>query len=1028
MNFVPLRALLVEDSEDDSLQIVRLLKAGGYAVEHERVSSREAMTAALDRQPWDVVIADFRMPGFGGLSALALLRERDANLPFIVVSGTIGEDTAVAMMKAGASDYVMKKDLTRLAPAITRELREARVRLDRGEAREALRESELRFRQLAETIRDVFFIQDLTSSRMFYVSPAYEEIWGRTCESLYAEPDSWADSIHPEDHDRVLASFINGMARGFDHEFRILRPDGETRWLRVRGFPILDDQGKPYRTAGVASDITRQKLAEENLRHSESVKGAILGSSPDSIITMDGEGKIVEFNPAAEAAFGITREEALGKPMAPLIIPPRHREAHARGLAHFLASGEGPALGKRVELHAMRADGSEFPIDLTITSIGTASRQLFTGFIRDITDRKASEARIKRLNRVYAVLSGINSLIVRVGDREELFREACRIAVEHGAFQMAWIGVIDPQTLDGKVAAWAGGEEGYVDKIMLTARAGTPGSERPACRALRRMQPVICNDIAGDPALEPIREELTLRGHRSLACFPLTVSGGPEAVLALFSGDANVFDEEETRLLLELAGDISFAMDHIEKAEKLNYLAYYDALTGLANRSLFLERVEQKLIAAAATGQKVAIFALDVERFRTINDALGRQAGDDLLKQIAERFRRASGDDSRLARLDGDHFAIVSSDAQTEEMVARMIETRLETCFGPPFVVGGSEMRVSAKLGVAVFPGDGANAETLLTHAKTALKRAKSSGQSYVFFAEEMTERVAEKLALENRLRHALEKDEFVLHYQPKVDLRTGRIVGVEALIRWESPELGLVPPLQFIPLLEETGLILPVGAWALRRAAADHRLWLDRGLAAPRVAVNVSEIQLRQRDFVQVVETVIGPGTPCGIDLELTESMVMQDVQANIEKLRALSALGVRLAIDDFGTGYSSLGYLAKLPAHSLKIDRSFVITMHDDPNSMTLVSTIISLAHSLRLKVIAEGVETEEQAKLLRLLNCDEMQGFLFSRPLPFEALTELLEDEAEAASAAPLGDLPLPHGEIPDGRRKEAVASSL
>jgi len=291
----------------------------------------------------------------------------------------------------------------------------------------------------------------------------------------------------------------------------------------------------------------------------------------------------------------------------------------------------------------------------------------------------------------------------------------------------------------------------------------------------------------------------------------------------------------------------------------------------------------------------------------------------------------------------------------------------------------------------------------LLGNAEAALKKAKTGGDKFLFYAQKMNERVAENLALENKLRMALEREEFVLHYQPKVDLDSGAVVGLEALIRWQSPELGLVPPMNFIPLLEETGLILEVGSWALRRAAVDHRRWSEAGLKPPRVAVNVSAIQLRQRDFVAVVEQAIIDGVaPTGIDLEITESLIMQDVEATIEKLKLVRALGLKIAIDDFGTGYSSLAYLAQLPVQYLKIDRSFIIKMEKDPNAATLVSTIISLAHSLRLKVIAEGVETEEQAKSLRLLRCNEMQGYLFSKPLPLEQMTSLLVRAVHVAPA--------------------------
>jgi EAL domain-containing protein (putative c-di-GMP-specific phosphodiesterase class I) len=352
------------------------------------------------------------------------------------------------------------------------------------------------------------------------------------------------------------------------------------------------------------------------------------------------------------------------------------------------------------------------------------------------------------------------------------------------------------------------------------------------------------------------------------------------------------------------------------------------------------------------------------------------------------------GDPTRLARLGGDHFIVVLRGFKVEEEVARFCEKKLREYYSQPFTIAGNELRISARAGIAIFPNDGADLDTLLRNAEAALKKAKASGERYLFYAQQMTERIGEKLALENKLRQALEKEEFVLHYQPKVDTATRRIDSVEALIRWRSPELGLVPPMQFIPLLEETGLILEVGAWALRRAVLDHRTWMEQGLPALRIAVNVSPIQLRKRDFVASVEEAMRPGAvPPGIDLEITESLVMEDIEANMKKLEAVRVLGVSIAIDDFGTGYSSLAYLAKLPVHSLKIDRSFIITMLKDAAIMTLVSTIISLAHSFNLKVVAEGVDAEEQAEVLKRLGCDGMQGYLFSKPVDFDAITVLI-----------------------------------
>jgi diguanylate cyclase (GGDEF)-like protein len=616
--------------------------------------------------------------------------------------------------------------------------------------------------------------------------------------------------------------------------------------------------------------------------------------------------------------------------------------------------------------------------------------------LQDVTEQKQAEEKISRLNRVYAVLSRINGLIVRVRDRDELFREACRIAVEAGQFPLVWIGVVDRRDQRVKAVAWAGDERGFVQFVRPTMGATVPGKAGLSAKAIESREPAICNDIEADGSAMRYAKEALERGYRSAAALPLVVDGTAIGALVLYAGESGFFDKGELKLLLELAGDIAFALEHIQKAEKLDYLSYYDPLTGLANRSLFYERLAQHVNMANREKHSFALCILDIERFKTINDTLGRQAGDALLRQIAERLS-TNLDPSLVARTGADHFALLVPHATSEEHLVRSLEKGRERIEGQPYTVGGTELRLSTKAGVAVFPNDGADADSLFRNAEAALKKAKAIGERYLFYAQEMTERIHEKLSLENKLRQALEKDEFVLHYQPKIDLQTRSIVGVEALIRWQTPE-GLVPPMKFIPLLEETGLILQAGSWALMRAALDHRHWVEQGFKALRVAVNVSPIQLRQRDFVGVVEQAIIEGiAPTGIDLEITESVVMQDIEANIQKLKSVCKLGVNIAIDDFGTGYSSLAYLAKLPVETLKIDRSFVIAMPKDPDAATLVKTMISLAHSLKLIVVAEGVDSEEQATILRLFGCDQMQGYLFSKPLPVGEMTALLNAKA-------------------------------
>ena len=458
---------------------------------------------------------------------------------------------------------------------------------------------------------------------------------------------------------------------------------------------------------------------------------------------------------------------------------------------------------------------------------------------------------------------------------------------------------------------------------------------------------------------------------------------------ALHAEVSDFFDDEEMELLIELASDIAFSLDHIAKEEKLNYLAYYDVLTGLANRSLFLERLAQYMRSAVSGGHKLALFLIDLERFKNINDSLGWPAGDALLRQVATWLTHNAGDVNMLARVDADHFAAVLPEARQGGDVARLLEKSMAALGEHPFHLNDAVFRIAVKVGVALFPDDGADADTLYRNAEAALKKAKASGDRYLFYTQNMTKTVAGKLTLENQLRQALDKEEFVLHYQPKVNLASGKLTSAEALIRWNDPRTGLVPPGRFIPILEETGLIYEVGRWALRKAIEDYLRWRAAGLAAVRIAVNVSPLQLRHRGFVDEIKQAIGidAHAAAGLELEITESLIMEDVKHNIASLQAIRAMGVSIAIDDFGTGFSSLSYLSRLPVDTLKIDRSFVTDMTAGEQGLALVSTIIALAHSLKLKVVAEGVETEEQSRVLRSLNCDEMQGFLFSKPVPSE-----------------------------------------
>jgi diguanylate cyclase (GGDEF)-like protein/PAS domain S-box-containing protein len=859
----PLRALIVEDSESDAALLLHALRGAGYAPTFERVQGANAMRAALQSQKWDIVFSDHDMPGFNSLGALEEVQRTGEDIPFIILSGGIADQTAVDAMRRGAHDYVIKGNQSRLLPAVARELKEALIRHEHRNALHLLREHEEQFRQLAENIQEVFFLTDPQGSRILYVSPAYEEVWGRSCQSLCDRPQSWAESVHPEDRERVAgAAEVFKVAERFDDQYRIVRADGSVRWVHVRGFPIQDGSGNTIRVAGIANDITAQKDQQE---------------------------------------------------------------------------------------------------------------------------------RIDRLTRIHAVLSGINAAIVRVHDRTQLFREACRILVEQGRLRMAWIGLTDPDTQQMKPIAWMGVENGYLSEVASTLRNVT----EDGCigGALRDKKAVIVNEVESDPKVVYKREALA-RDYRSLAVFPLLAGGEAVGVLALYAMQPGFFDQEETKLLAGLAADIAFALQSMAKEERLSYLAHYDVLTGLPNRALFVERLGEKIRSKQRDTKAMAVLVVEAERFSTINNTLGRQVGDSLLKLIAGRLTHSLQDMGAVARVGEACFAIAIPDLRAEGDAVHVCE-KLNNDLATPFVVDGDDLRISVRCGIAVFPADGDNAATLLESAETAVKKAEDAREKYVFYAPEMQARTAKRLTLEKKLHTAIDNEEFVLYYQPKIALDNGRVTGVEALIRWQDPGHGLVLPNDFIPLLEETGMIMDVGRWALEKAGSDYRRWLAQGLQAPRVAVNVSPIQLRQKDFVEQVRRAaqIRHGGPVFLDLEITESVVMEDVQRNIETLKALRNIGVGIAIDDFGTGYSSLSYVVKLPVNALKIDRAFIADMAKSSESMLIVSSVIYLAHSLNLTVVAEGVETAEQLHFLQSLKCDEMQGHLISRPVPANEIEAML-----------------------------------
>ncbi len=431
--------------------------------------------------------------------------------------------------------------------------------------------------------------------------------------------------------------------------------------------------------------------------------------------------------------------------------------------------------------------------------------------------------------------------------------------------------------------------------------------------------------------------------------------------------------------------------------ERLSFLSNHDALTGLPNRLLFADRLQQAIIEARRYDRLVGVAFLDLDRFKNINDTLGHEVGDAALVVAAKRLREAVRPSDTVARLDGDEFAFLLTDMAKAEDAPIVVQRILDT-FKKPIQVDGHELFMSASLGITLFPIDETNAEVLLSNADTAMYRAKEAGRSTCqFYTAEMTQRAHEEMALEGALRHAIERNELTLHYQPIVNLHSGRIVALEALLRWQHPERGLISPAQFIPLAEESGLIVPIGEWVLHQASAQMRAWRDTGHPNLHVSVNLSSRQFREPDLAERIASILANSGLDGVhlELELTESMLLTDVEKTVGLMQKLDTSGVSFSIDDFGTGYSSLSYLKRFPITVLKIDQSFVRDITTDSDDAAIVRAIITMAHSLGIQTVAEGVETAEQLHFLRANNCDAMQGYYFSKPQPADAITRLLKD---------------------------------
>ena len=685
-----------------------------------------------------------------------------------------------------------------------------------------------------------------------------------------------------------------------------------------------------------------RRRAELALRESQTRLQAVTHYANDAIITADCGGSIVSWNRGAETIFGYAAAEACGQSLT-MLMPPRYREQHEQGMRRVLAGEAARMAGNTIELAGVRKDGTEFPIELSMAKWDIDDGSFFTGFVRDITKRKNAEGRLQLAAQVFKQ----SNEGITITDAERNI-----VLVNHAFTDITGFGELEV--------------------IGRNPRLLSSGSHDQAF--YRRMW-----------------ASIDANGYWEGEVWNRRKDGG---VYLEWLSITSVRDSDD--LVTNYIGIFSDITRQKVDEERIRNLAHFDPLTGLANRVLLSDRVQQAIEMAKRNAAPLALLILDLDNFKNVNDSLGHTVGDRLLVEIAARLKATVRAQDTLARLGGDEFILVLPDTDADG--AAHVAEKLLATVAQLYQIGQHELVVTPSVGIAMFPGDGTNYDTLFKCADTAMYRAKRDGRNlYRFFTSEMQDHAARTLLLESALRNALKRDQFMLHYQPQVSLQTGAVIGAEALLRWQHPELGLVPPAEFIPIAEASGLILPIGEWVLRTAARQCKQWLDQGLPSLRIAVNLSAVQFRHAGLPERISQILDEEqlSPQYLELELTETVAMDDPVMASTVMQALHARGLRMAIDDFGTGYSSLSYLKRFQVYKLKIDRSFVRDLLDDPDDRAIVHAIIGLARSLGLDTIAEGVETEGQLAFLRASGCAEVQGYCYSPPLPAVQFVDFVEE---------------------------------
>ena len=774
--------------------------------------------------------------------------------------------------------------------------------------------------------------------RFEYVNDYFLTSTGYSRQEVLGQPTSILRPALP-DVSAYLAMWESvRQGRSWQGELQVRRKDGTVFWERALFLPLKDADGGLSNVVAIKENISELREVRTRLQESESRFRAATSAMVEGLFVLDPDGRFTFANRAVEKFLDAPPGGLLGRRLADVDI------ARLRSDGSVCATDEYPSVVSLRELRELRhavfglryGDGSVrwLEVNSSLFKMGGDKRYGLVATLEDITERRQVE---EQLRLAYEAIRQSGEGILMT-DAEH------RILSVNPAFEA---------------------KTGYVASEVI--------GQTPAILVSGRNDASFYRDMQDSVAATGVWQGEVWNQRKDGEAYPEWL--GVSAVQPR---------EGHARYYIYIYSDMS---ERVEAQQRIEMLVHHDPLTGLPNRLLLRDRVGQAMTQASRLQSRVALMFLDLDRFKMINDSLGHPVGDELLKEAVARLKCCVRESDTISRQGGDEFIIVLNDVRDSDAISRVAE-KIHQQMGEPLSVLGHSLTSSFSIGVAIYPDDGQDFDTLLKKADTAMYHAKEAGRNgHRFFTEQMNQRVVEHLTLETQLRSALENNEFVLHYQPQMDLQDGSIVGVEALIRWNSPDSGLVAPARFIAVAEDTGLIVPIGAWVLREACRQAREWQEAGLPPLVMAVNLSAVQFRHHELIHNVinALVLSELDSQWLELELTESILIQDAETTLDAVRRLKSLGLKLSVDDFGTGYSSLTYLKRFSVDKLKIDKSFVRDLASDPEDAAIVRAIIQMAHSLRLRTIAEGVENEELANLLRVFHCDEIQGYWLTRPLP-------------------------------------------